>query len=70
MGLPRQGYCSGLPFPSPEDLPNPGTEHKFPVLQGDSLPLCHQGSPRLKAVKDVRANSEMCYQEHLYNEAK
>ena len=24
MGLSRQGYCSGLPFPSPGDLPNPG----------------------------------------------
>ena len=26
MGFPRQEYGSGLPFPSPEDLPDPGTE--------------------------------------------
>jgi len=26
MGFPRQEYWSGLPFPPPEDLPNPGTE--------------------------------------------
>ena len=26
MGFPRQEYWSGLPFPSLEDLPNPGTE--------------------------------------------
>ena len=26
MGFPRQEYQSGLPFPSPEDLPNPGIE--------------------------------------------
>ena len=32
----RQAYLSGLPFPSPRDLPNPGNE---PALQADSLPL-------------------------------
>ena len=29
---------SGLPFPSPEDLPDPGIEPGFPALQADSLP--------------------------------
>ena len=38
MGFPRQEYWSGLPFPSPWDLPDPGTEHESPVLQADSLP--------------------------------
>ena len=37
MGLPRQEYWSGLPFPSPGDLPKPGTEPESPTLQGDSL---------------------------------
>ena len=32
MGFSRQEYWSGLPFPSPEDLPNPGTEPGFPAL--------------------------------------
>ena len=37
MGLPRQEYWSGLPFPSLGDLSNPGIEPGFPVLQADSL---------------------------------
>ena len=37
-GLSRQEYWSGLPFPSPGHLPNPGTEPGFPTLQADSLP--------------------------------
>ena len=31
MGFPRQEYWSGLPFPSPEDLPNPGIKLKSPA---------------------------------------
>ena len=38
IGFSRQEYWSGLPFPSPWDLPDPGTEHESPVLQADSLP--------------------------------
>ena len=38
MGFSRQGYWSGLPFPSPRDLPNPGIEPGSPALQADSLP--------------------------------
>ena len=48
MGLSRQEYWSGLPCPPPGDLPGPGTEPASPVssvLQADSLPLSHQGSP-------------------------
>ena len=32
MGFSRQEYWSGLPFPSPEDLPNPGIEPESPAL--------------------------------------
>ena len=32
MGFPRQEYWSGLPFPSPGDLPNPGIESVSPAL--------------------------------------
>ena len=42
----RQGYWSGLPFPSPGDLPNPGIEPRFPTLQADSLPTEPQGKPK------------------------
>ena len=42
----RQDYWSGLPFPSPEDLPDPGIEPRSPELQGDSLPTEPPGKPR------------------------
>ena len=32
MGFSRQEYWSGLPFPSPEDLPDPGIEPRSPAL--------------------------------------
>ena len=38
MGFPRQAYWSGLPFPSPGNLPDPGIEPRTPALQADSLP--------------------------------
>ena len=38
MGFYKQEYWSGLPFPSPGDLPNPGIEPGSPTLQADSLP--------------------------------
>ena len=34
MGLSRQEHWSGLPFPSPGDLPDPGTELVSPLLAG------------------------------------
>ena len=41
MGFSRQEYWSGLRFPSPGDLPDPGIEPKSPALQADSLPTEH-----------------------------
>ena len=38
MGFSRQEYWSGLPFPSPVDLPDPGIEPRSPALQADALP--------------------------------
>ena len=38
MGLPRQEYSSGLPFPSPGALPNPGIKPESPALQADCFP--------------------------------
>ena len=43
MGYPRQECWSGLPFASPEHLPDPETEPLSPALQVDSLSLSHQG---------------------------
>ena len=38
MGFSRQECWSGLPFPSPGDLPDPGIEPRSPPLQADTLP--------------------------------
>ena len=48
MGFSRQEYWSGLSFPYPGNLPNPGIQPMSPVspaLQADSLLLSHLGSP-------------------------
>ena len=37
MGSSRQEYWSGLPFTSPEDLPDPGIKPGSPALQADTL---------------------------------
>ena len=38
QGILQARILSGFPFPSPEDLPNPGTEPRSPSLQADDLP--------------------------------
>ena len=45
MGFSRQEYWSGLPLPSPGDLPDPGIELGSPALQEDSLPTELRGKP-------------------------
>ena len=47
VGFFRQEYWSGLPFPSPGDLPNPGIEPRSPALQADALLYEPSGKPRL-----------------------
>ena len=50
IGFSRQEYCSGLPFPSPGDLPNPGIEPGSPALQADALPSEPPGKPVMQLV--------------------
>ena len=45
MGFSRQEYWSGLSFPSPEDLPDPGIELRSPASQAESLPTELPGKP-------------------------
>ena len=54
MGFSRQEYWSGLPFPSPGDLPDPGIEPGSPELQADDLPTELWGKPRhtVNCIKD------------------
>ena len=56
---PRQEYWSGLPFPSPGDLPDTGIEPGFPVLQADSLPSETPGKPG-KSLKSVPFGADSC----------
>ena len=51
MEFSRQEYWSGLPFPSPGDLPNPGIEPGSPTLQEDSL--LHEPPGKTLTDKDV-----------------
>ena len=45
MGFPKQEYWSGLTFPSPGDLPNPGIEHASPALAGEFFTAEPPGKP-------------------------
>ena len=45
MGFSRQEYWSGLPFPSPGDLPDPGTEPRSPALAGGFFTTEPPGKP-------------------------
>ena len=50
MGFSRQEYQSGLPFPSPGDLPDPGIEPRSPALQAHTLP----SEPPGKSIAELR----------------
>ena len=45
MEFSRQEYCSGLPFPSPRDLPDPEIESMSPVLSGIVFTTAPAGKP-------------------------
>ena len=45
MGFSRPEYWSGLPFPCPGDLPDPGIKPESPTLQADALPPQPPGKP-------------------------
>ena len=57
VGFPRQKYWSGLPFPSPGDLPNPGTEPVSPALQADTL----QSEPPGKPGNGLKSVAHTCH---------
>ena len=51
IDVSRQEYWSGLPFPSPGDLPDPGVEPTSPALQSDALPSESPGKPYATKIK-------------------
>ena len=60
MEFSRQEYWSGLPFPSPRDLPNPGIEPGSPALQADTLLSEPPGKPSV-----ISKATTKLYKEHV-----
>ena len=69
MGFSRQEYWSGLPFPSPGDLPDPGIEPWSPTLWADASPseppgkspYCHGSPPKEAAELSRHTGGEVEY---------
>ena len=59
----RQEYWSGLPFPSPGDLPNPGIEPRSPSLQADALTSEPLGKPcrTPNVVPKIKENGQLMF---------
>ena len=63
----RQEYWSGLPFPSPGDLPDPGIEPKSAALEVDSLPSeLPKKPPGLPGKLDHMVNSIFTFKRKLH----
>ena len=60
MTFSRQEYWSGLPFPSPGDLPDPGIEPQSPTLKADAL----QSEPPGQSCKLININLETIHTSH------
>ena len=61
MGFSRQEYWSGLPFPSPGDLPHPGIKPRSPALRADALtsePPGKKAHPKLVPVARKEAKGQ------------
>ena len=67
MEFSRQQYWSGLPFPSPGDLPDQGIEPGSPALQADALPSELPGKPTLKEGILIRDSSCQASETYLAN---
>ena len=71
MGLSKQEYWSGLPFPSPEDLPDPGIEPLSPALAGRFFTTESSGKPQgLRGLKSDKEMAEQGYQHRETNPFK
>ena len=69
MGISRQEYWSGLPFPSPGDLPDPGIKPRSPALQADTLPSEPPGKPKQRryfANKDLSSQGYGFSRSHVW----
>ena len=60
MGFSGQEYWNGLPFPSPEDLPNPGLNPCLPHCKQDALPSEPPG--KLGGKRGLKSKGQYCVQ--------
>ena len=60
MGFPTQEYWTGLPFPPPGDLPNPGIKCAPPTLAGGSFTTEPPGKPKGMGKELEKHYSEVC----------
>ena len=72
MEFSRQEYWSGLPFPSPGNLPNPGIELGSPALQVDSLPTELTGKPKNTVLlhRFLKKQTNGCTSLHSHQQCK
>ena len=71
MGFSRQEYWSGLPYPPPGDLPDPGIKPASPVspaLQADSLPAEPPGKPKKTGEGSLEQLENLSFTEESSNE--
>ena len=61
-GILQARTLEWVAFPSPGDLPNPGTEPRSPALQVNSLPAEPQGKPKHHKGRDYRPSFNVAYQ--------
>ena len=62
MGFSRQEYWSGLPFPSPGDLPDPGIEPRSHALQADALTSELPGKPQYESqIETLKAKKTLSF---------
>ena len=62
----RQEYWTGFAFPSPRDLPNPGTEPGSCALQADSLPFDPPGKPHFEAIYIFQSTGVSIFSAEIY----
>ena len=60
MAFSRQEYWSGLPFPTPGDLPNPGIESVSPALTGEFFTTAPPGKPTVEYYSTIKKENAIC----------
>ena len=65
MGFSSQEYWSGLPFPSPEDLPDPQIEPRFPALAGRFFPSEPPWKPKIFPLEKLKLLFELIFIEKI-----